>query len=99
MNRLQMQNINETMKQVIRAKMHDPASCPDCIHKQAELAQSQFVRMRSTKLEADLIKMKLEEYPYKKDLMTCIGEIHQTLPKPSDGPSAIWQRLCTSVRS
>lgn len=46
--------------------MHDPACCPDCIHKQAELAQSQFVRMRSTKLEADLIKMKLEEYPYKK---------------------------------
>lgn len=99
MNRLQMQNVNETMKQVIQAKMHDPACCPDCIHKQAELAQSQFVRMRSTKLEADLIKMKLEENPYKKDLITCIGEIHQTLPKPSDGRSAIWQRLCTTVRT
>ncbi|XP_018415573.1 PREDICTED: uncharacterized protein C8orf48 homolog [Nanorana parkeri] len=98
-NRLQMQSFKETMKQVIQSEMHDPSLCPDCIQKQAELAQSHFVRMRKTKLQADLMNLKLEEYTYKNDLLTYIGEIHQSLPKPSDGCSAIWQRLYTSVKT
>ncbi|XP_072286631.1 uncharacterized protein C8orf48 homolog [Pyxicephalus adspersus] len=65
MNRLQMQSVRETMKQMLQAKMHDPAFCPDCIHKQAELAESQFVRIRMTKLQKYFLKMKLEEHSYK----------------------------------
>ncbi|KAM5146078.1 uncharacterized protein C8orf48 homolog isoform 1-T2 [Mantella aurantiaca] len=99
MNRLQMQSVKETMKQVTQAKMHDPATCPDCIQKQAELAQSQFIRMRRTKLQADLMELQLEEYSYKNDLITFIGEIHRSLPKPSDDRSAIWQRLYASVKT
>ncbi|XP_075040496.1 uncharacterized protein C8orf48 homolog [Mixophyes fleayi] len=98
MNRLQLQNIKETMKQAMQIEMHEPASCPDCRNRQAELALYQFVRMRKTKLETDLLDKKIEEYTYSQNLVTCIGEIHQSLPKPSDESSTIWQRLYTSVK-
>ncbi|XP_068105733.1 uncharacterized protein C8orf48 homolog isoform X2 [Hyperolius riggenbachi] len=98
-NRLQLQNFKHTMEQVIHAEMHDPNSCPDCSLKQAEFAQSRFVRMRKTKLEASLLQIKLEEYTYSKDLLTCIGEIHQSLPNPSDVCPDIWQRLYAKSKS
>ncbi|XP_056396847.1 uncharacterized protein C8orf48 homolog isoform X2 [Hyla sarda] len=83
MNRLKLQRIKEAVNQVIKTEMHDPATCPDCCSKQAELAQGQFVRMKKTKLEANLLNKKIEEYMYSKDMVTCIGEILQSLPKPS----------------
>ncbi|KAG9478521.1 hypothetical protein GDO78_013525 [Eleutherodactylus coqui] len=97
MNRLELQCIKETVSQVIRTEMHDPATCPDCLDKQAELAQCQFIRMKKTKLEADLLQKKMEEHSHSKDLVTCIGEMLQSLPKPSEERTAIWQRLNVSV--
>ncbi|XP_075690449.1 uncharacterized protein C8orf48 homolog isoform X4 [Rhinoderma darwinii] len=97
MNRLELQRTKETINQVIKTEMHDPASCPECCNKQAELAQCQFIRMKKTKLEADLLQTKMEDYKYSKDLVTRIGEIHQSLPKSSDERTAIWQRLYTNV--
>ncbi|KAM4019602.1 uncharacterized protein C8orf48 homolog isoform 1-T2 [Anomaloglossus baeobatrachus] len=97
MNRLELQRLTETINQVIRTEIHDPASCADCCKKRAELAKRHFIRMKKTKLEADLLHIKLEEDKCSKDLVTCIGEILQTLPKPSEDPAAIWHRLSTGV--
>ncbi|XP_073493998.1 LOW QUALITY PROTEIN: uncharacterized protein C8orf48 homolog [Phyllobates terribilis] len=97
MSRLELQLMTETINQVIRTEMHDPAACPDCCKKRAELAKCQFIRLRKTKLEADLLHKKLEEDKCSKDLVTFIGEILQTLPKPSEDRAAVWQRLSTSV--
>ncbi|XP_069842978.1 uncharacterized protein C8orf48 homolog [Dendropsophus ebraccatus] len=95
MNRLKLQQIKESINQVIKTEIHDPAACPDCCNKQAELARCQFIRMKKTKLQSDLLHKKMEEYMYSKDLVTCIGEILQSLPKPSEEKSVIWQRLYT----
>ncbi|XP_075115225.1 uncharacterized protein LOC142184333 isoform X1 [Leptodactylus fuscus] len=97
MNRLELQRIKESINQVISTEIHDPASCPDCCNKQAELAKCHFIRMKKSKLESDLLHKKMEEYAYSKDLVTCIGEILQSLPKPSEERSVIWQRLHNSV--
>ncbi|XP_073403674.1 uncharacterized protein C8orf48 homolog [Dendrobates tinctorius] len=97
MNRLEFQRMTETINQVIRTEMHDPATCPDCCKKQAELAKCQFIRLKKTKLEAELLHKKLEEDKCSKDSVTFIGELLQTLPKPSEDHAAIWQRLSTSV--
>ncbi|XP_044124636.1 uncharacterized protein C8orf48 homolog isoform X2 [Bufo gargarizans] len=97
MNRLELQRTKEAVNQVMKAEMHDPAACPNCCNKKAELAQYQFIRMKKTKLEADLLHKKLEECMYSKDLVTCIGEIHQSLPKPSEEQTTIWQRLYMSA--
>ncbi|XP_063793287.1 uncharacterized protein C8orf48 homolog [Pseudophryne corroboree] len=97
MNRLRLQSIKEAMKQAMQIEMHDPVSCPDCRIKQAELAECHFVRMKKTKLETDLLHKKMEEYTYSTNLVSCIGEIHQSLPKPSDECITIWQRPYASV--
>ncbi|XP_069603304.1 uncharacterized protein C8orf48 homolog [Ranitomeya imitator] len=97
MSRLELQRMTEAINQVIRTEMHDPAACPDCCKKQAELAKCHFIRLKTTKLEADLLHKKLEEDKCSKDSVTFIGELLQTLPKPSEDRAVIWQRLSTSV--
>ncbi|KAG8448131.1 hypothetical protein GDO86_015286 [Hymenochirus boettgeri] len=88
LNRLLLENMK-----VSRTEILHPSTCPACNNKQAELAQCEFIRRKITKLEALLLQEKMEEYMYSKDLLTCIGEIHQSLPRPSDGNSTILQRL------
>ncbi|KAM8952875.1 uncharacterized protein C8orf48 homolog [Pelodytes ibericus] len=95
LNRLRLKNTKETMKQVIKTEMHQPSSCPDCFTKQAELAKSDFLRKRTTKLETRLLEKRIED-TYHKDIVTFIGEIHQGLPRLSDESDTIWQRLLTT---
>ncbi|XP_069468637.1 uncharacterized protein C8orf48 homolog [Ambystoma mexicanum] len=92
-NRVYLKNISETLKQANELKIHDPSSCPDCSAKKAELAKIDFIRRRKTKMEGIRIQEKMEEQIYLKDSITLIGEIHRTLPKLSEDPRLIWQKL------
>ncbi|XP_060612168.2 uncharacterized protein C8orf48 homolog [Anolis sagrei] len=92
-NRLRLKNIKETLKQLAEIEIHQPSRCPHCVEKRAELAESDFLRRRKVLMEKVLLQEKLEDYMYTRDSLTLIGEIHQTLPKLSDDPRHIWQRL------
>ncbi|XP_053570508.1 uncharacterized protein C8orf48 homolog [Bombina bombina] len=96
LNKLRLENFKETMKQVAEIKMHCPSTCQDCCNKKSELAKSKFIKMNKTKLETNLLNEKMETLMYSKDLVTCIGEIHQSLPRLSEERSSIWHRLCNS---
>ncbi|XP_018085283.1 uncharacterized protein C8orf48 isoform X2 [Xenopus laevis] len=98
LNRLRLENMKETLRQVTETGMHQPSTCPHCTSKRAELAKCEFLRLRRTKLEASLLQSKMEEHMYTKDLLTCIGEIHQSLPRLSDGSSNIWKTLYASSK-
>uniref|UniRef100_A0A8C8RP85 Chromosome 8 open reading frame 48 n=1 Tax=Pelusios castaneus TaxID=367368 RepID=A0A8C8RP85_9SAUR len=92
-NRIYLKNISETMKQVTETKVHQPSECPDCKKKGTELAKISFLRRKKTLVEEALLQDKLEQQIYVKDSLTLIGEIHESLPKLSEDPSTIWQRL------
>ncbi|XP_030066506.1 uncharacterized protein C8orf48 homolog [Microcaecilia unicolor] len=93
MSRVQLKNLQETMKQLAGIKMHQPSKCADCCRKKGELAKIEFVRRRKTAMQTALLQEKIEEAMFVKDSITLIGEIHQTLPKLSEDPKVIWQRL------
>ncbi|XP_063287043.1 uncharacterized protein C8orf48 homolog isoform X1 [Pelobates fuscus] len=95
-NRVWLKNTMETMKQLNRIDMHQPSTCPHCCAKHAELAKSEFLRKRKTKLESLILEKKIEEFVFNKDAVTLIGEIHQSLPRLSDERNIIWQRLFCS---
>lgn len=92
-NRLHLQNIQETMKQLAEAEMHQPSQCPHCQKAEAKLAEDAFLRRKKTLMENVLLEEKLEELIYTKDSLTLIGEIHKNFPKLSDDPRDIWQKL------
>ncbi|XP_054852441.1 uncharacterized protein C8orf48 homolog [Eublepharis macularius] len=92
-NKLHLKNIKETMKQLAETEMHQPSQCLDCKKKRAELAKDTFLRRKKTLMEWILLQEKLENHIYTKDALVLIGEIHQSLPKPSEDPRNIWQEL------
>ncbi|XP_030305219.1 uncharacterized protein C8orf48 homolog isoform X2 [Calypte anna] len=93
MNRLHLINIRETLKQVAEAQIHDSSVCPDCQEKKAELAKISFLRRKQFLLKSALTQQKLEEQMYSRDVLTLLGEALRSLPKPSEDPRSLWQRL------
>ncbi|XP_033919331.1 uncharacterized protein C8orf48 homolog [Melopsittacus undulatus] len=93
MNRIRLKNIRETVKQVTEAQIHDPSVCPDCQEKEAELAKITFCRRKKVLMESALIQEKLEEQFYFRDTLTLLGEALGSLPKPSEDPRNLRQRL------
>ncbi|XP_077163814.1 uncharacterized protein C8orf48 homolog [Paroedura picta] len=92
-NRLYLKNFKEIVKQLAEMEMHQPSQCPECEKKRAELAEEAFLRRKRTLLEGGFLQDKLEEHIYTKDALVLIGEIHQSLPKLSEDPGNIWQKL------
>ncbi|XP_062496058.1 uncharacterized protein C8orf48 homolog isoform X1 [Pezoporus occidentalis] len=93
MNRIRLKNIGETVKQVTETRIHDPSVCPDCQEKEAELAKITFCRRKKVLMESALIQEKLEEQIYLRDTFTLLGEALRSLPKPSEDPRNLRQRL------
>ncbi|KAJ1066725.1 hypothetical protein K5549_006277 [Capra hircus] len=92
LNRIYFKNMR-TPKQVGTAKQHISSRCPDCIRKRAELAQSAFLKQKKTLLESLLLQEKIDEHLNTKDFLTLVREAHQSLPRLSDDPRRIWERL------
>ena len=93
LNRIYFKNLRTTPKEVVTAKQHISSRCPNCNRKRAELAQSAFLKQKKTLLESLLLQEKIDEHLHMKDFLTLIGEIHQSLPRLSDDPRIIWERL------
>ncbi|XP_059992280.1 uncharacterized protein C8orf48 homolog [Lagenorhynchus albirostris] len=93
LNRIYFKNMRTTPNEVVTAKQHISSRCPNCNRKRAELAQSAFLKQKKTSLESLLLQEKIDEHLHMKDFLTLIGEIHQSLPRLSDDPRIIWERL------
>uniref|UniRef100_A0A4W2BZY2 Uncharacterized protein n=1 Tax=Bos indicus x Bos taurus TaxID=30522 RepID=A0A4W2BZY2_BOBOX len=93
LNRIYFKNMRTTPKQVGTAKQHISSRCPDCIRKRAELAQSAFLKQKKTLLESLLLQEKIDEHLHTQDFLTLVREAHQSLPRLSDDPRRIWERL------
>ncbi|KAM7042979.1 uncharacterized protein C8orf48 homolog isoform 2-T2 [Acridotheres tristis] len=90
LNRIVLENTRQAVKQVTEAEIHEASTCPECQHKEAELARAAFLRHKKNLLESALIQEKLEERLYSRDVLTLVGEALRSLPKPSED---LWQRL------
>lgn len=93
LNRIHFENVRTTLKQVAAAKQHISSRCPNCIRKKAELAQSAFLKQKTTLLESHLLQEKIDEHLHTTDFLTHVGEAHRGLPRLSDDPKIIWKRL------
>ncbi|XP_048815167.1 uncharacterized protein C8orf48 homolog [Lagopus muta] len=93
MNRIRLKNIRETIKQVTEAQVHKSSLCPDCKKKKAELAKITFLRQKKILMERALLREKLEEQIYSRDVLTLIGETLRSFPKLSEDPRNLWQKL------
>ncbi|XP_042680801.1 uncharacterized protein C8orf48 homolog isoform X2 [Centrocercus urophasianus] len=93
MNRIRLRNIRETIKQVTEAQVHKSSLCPDCKKKKAELAKITFLRQKKILMERALLREKLEERIYSRDVLTLIGETLRSFPKLSEDPRNLWQKL------
>lgn len=92
LNRIYLKNMRTT-KVVATVKQHISSQCPSCNRKRAELAQSAFLTRKKTLLETFLLQKKIDEHLHTKDFLTFIGEAHQGLPRLSDDPQIIWERI------
>ncbi|XP_062932622.1 uncharacterized protein C8orf48 homolog [Cynocephalus volans] len=93
LNRMYFKNIRTRAKQVAAAKQHISSQCPSCNRKRAELAQCAFLKQKKILLESHLLEKKIDEHLHTKDFLTRVGEAHQDLPRLSDDPRIIWERL------
>ncbi|KAM5264322.1 uncharacterized protein C8orf48 homolog [Ctenodactylus gundi] len=93
LSRIYFENMRATLKQMAAAKQHISSQCSDCNRKRAELAQSAFLKQKKTLLESGLLQEKIDEYLHTTDFLTHIREAHLGLPRLSDDPRIIWERL------
>ncbi|XP_013929486.1 PREDICTED: uncharacterized protein C8orf48 homolog isoform X1 [Thamnophis sirtalis] len=92
-NRLHLKSLKEMMKKIAEMEVHQPSQCRFCMKKRAGFAKVEFLSRKKTILDNVLLQEKLEDYMYTKDSLTLIGEIHKSLPKLSEDPRNIWQKL------
>ncbi|XP_010713631.1 uncharacterized protein C8orf48 homolog [Meleagris gallopavo] len=93
LNRIRLKNFRETIKQVTEAQVHKSSLCPDCQKKEAELAKIAFLRQKKILLERALLREKLEEQIYSRDVLMLIGETLRSFPKLSEDSRNLWQKL------
>ncbi|XP_039622266.1 uncharacterized protein C8orf48 homolog [Polypterus senegalus] len=89
--RLQMKSILEALKKATKVEMHEPQQCAACQGRQGELAEKNFIRIKTTQLESKLLQHRLEEFIYTKDPVCIVGEMLRDIPKISTDSDAVWQ--------
>lgn len=92
-NRLKTENLLNTTKLANRKKIHDPKSCKKCIETEEKFAQYEFLKRRITRVESLNLDWKIDDVIHTTDTIFMIGDLAATLPKPSDDPKDIWDKL------
>ncbi|KAI4873458.1 hypothetical protein NFI96_027309 [Prochilodus magdalenae] len=93
---LRLKTFREEMRKGAEQDFHEPSCCRACLAKQADLAMSSFIRKKKNQLEAQLLEEKIQSHLYNNDTVCLLGEILKDMPKPSDDPCEIWQRLLST---
>ncbi|ERE89067.1 uncharacterized protein C8orf48 homolog isoform X2 [Cricetulus griseus] len=99
LNRVYLKNTRATLAHIGAIKQHVSSQCPSCNSKRAELAQSDFLKRRKTLLDSLLLQEKIDEHLHTTDLLTRVGEAHRGLPRLSDDPRIIWERLTGKIQT
>ncbi|XP_072519228.1 uncharacterized protein C8orf48 homolog [Salminus brasiliensis] len=95
---LRLNTFREEMRRGAEQDFHEPSSCSACLDKQADLAMNFFLRKKRNQLQAQLLQEKVLSHLYSKDTVCLLGEMLKDMPKPSDDPCEIWQRLMSTER-
>ncbi|KAL6479652.1 hypothetical protein MHYP_G00106850 [Metynnis hypsauchen] len=95
---LKLKTFREEMKKGAEQDFHEPFRCRACLAKQADLALNYFIRKKTNQLRAQLLDERIQSHLYNKDTVCLLGELLKDLPKPSDDPCEIWQRLLSAER-
>ncbi|KAL7863427.1 hypothetical protein SRHO_G00124110 [Serrasalmus rhombeus] len=95
---LKLKTFREEMKKGAEQDFHEPFRCRACLAKQADLAMNYFIKKKMNQLQAQLLDERIQSHLYNKDTVCLLGEILKDLPKPSDDPGEIWQRLLSTER-
>ena len=92
-DRIKVNNIIFQMKCSSQCTDHDKQSCKYCQSQEGIITEKLFLRSCKNRLEQNLLSSKVENHLLKQNSVTLIGNIAADLPKPSDKPNLIWQRL------
>ncbi|XP_048885049.1 uncharacterized protein C8orf48 homolog isoform X2 [Brienomyrus brachyistius] len=90
---LKLKSFTARLKQLSRVDMHTPSHCRACQDQQAKLATHTFIRTKTSQLESQLMKEKLDLHIYNNSSISLVGELLRSLPKSSDDPVKIWRAL------
>ncbi|XP_078576090.1 uncharacterized protein LOC144861874 [Branchiostoma floridae x Branchiostoma japonicum] len=92
-DRVRVDTMMLDMKRGAKAKVHNPSTCRSCVKRQGALLQEEFLKRSRANVERKMIDAKVEEHLITHDSLTLIGEIARTLPRPTDDPNDVWERL------
>jgi len=92
-DRLKLNNIILQMKCSSHCNVHDSKSCDYCQSQEGKISKHHFLRNSTNRLERSLVSTKVERHLLNQNSLTLTGKIAAELPRPSDNPELIWQRL------
>lgn len=92
-NRLKTENLLYSTKLANRKKIHDPKSCPKCIETEEKIARYEFLKRQVTRVESSNLDRKIDDIIHTTDTIFMIGDLAATLPKHSDRPNDVWDKL------
>ncbi|XP_035698227.1 uncharacterized protein LOC118431232 [Branchiostoma floridae] len=92
-DRVRLDTMMLDMKRGAKAKVHNPSTCRSCVKRKGALLQEEFLKRSSANVERKMIDAKVEQHLITHDSLTLIGEIARTLPRPTDDPNDVWERL------
>eukprot|EP00058_Branchiostoma_floridae_P017028 XP_002602516.1 hypothetical protein BRAFLDRAFT_93823 [Branchiostoma floridae] len=92
-DRVRVETMMLDMKRGAKAKVHNPSTCRSCVKRKGALLQEEFLKRSRANVERKMIDTKVEQHLITHDSLTLIGEIARTLPRPTDDPNDVWERL------
>ncbi|XP_064637716.1 uncharacterized protein C8orf48 homolog [Lineus longissimus] len=91
-SRLKIQNLIDRMKQVASTEVHSPKKCRDCRHQIAQCKQDEYLKHKTAIARGKMVDERYESL-CAKDSLAIFGEMIGSLPKLSDDPEDVWERL------
>ncbi|XP_070552684.1 uncharacterized protein C8orf48 homolog [Ptychodera flava] len=95
--RLKLTNIMEKMHKAANIELHDPKKCHICCIAREYNTEQSFIKTKTALAERKAMDLKVEKYLSNHDSITLIGDLAKTLPKPTEDPQQIWQKMMQGI--
>ncbi|XP_038055736.1 uncharacterized protein C8orf48 homolog [Patiria miniata] len=93
-DRLKIENLLSTMKKAASiATTSGTDSCQHCQESQTAALRRDFIRHRTSRLGNELTERRLDWLLSTQDPLTAVGDLARELPKPTDDPQELWDRM------
>ncbi|XP_077984366.1 uncharacterized protein C8orf48 homolog [Glandiceps talaboti] len=97
LHRLKLQNLMEKMQKAARVEIHNPHKCQICCCAREFDALGSFVKSKTVIAESKAMDQRIEKHLMTHDSVTLIGQLANTLPKPTEDPQKIWQKMMQGI--